>query len=366
MEWNGKLLKSLANNRKISLQVIADHIGVSRQTVNDWIRGQIPKGNHLLMLCSLLDVDPDDFFRPNVEKHITLPLHRVRGAAKVTDTVEDQAMTLAKDYLNLFRNHKNTNVLPVIRSADSEPSDARTIAELLRAGPGIKSDFPLDMDSTFRLADYLGIYLIFKTFPPGIKSYAFYTNIEKHRVIFINKSTNVLDLIFPLLHEYIHAVRDDVVVGEYYEKEEERFCDLVANYVQFPEAYVELVYTAVQNLEPGSQVNMLKSFAARYRHSLVGIVEAIKLLDPAFDLDVYAANTNLKKEFSAVGDMFLNENDPAVYVNSLYHLNPGFLIVVKEQLDNLSDRRLAELLELPHVLDAKEVRQKISNFSVSH
>lgn len=67
---------------------------------------------------------------------------------------------------------------------------------------------PLDYQHVFRLMDRLGICVVFRSFPEGLKDYAFYVRISTHRVICVNKRTNVLDLIHPLLHEVVHAVRD--------------------------------------------------------------------------------------------------------------------------------------------------------------
>ena len=71
MKWEGLKLKELAKNKRLSLQNLAEGVGISGQTVNDWIKGQVPKGNHLLLLCKLLDINPKAFFLTILE--ITFP-----------------------------------------------------------------------------------------------------------------------------------------------------------------------------------------------------------------------------------------------------------------------------------------------------
>src|SRR5690606_15328195 len=146
----------------------------------------------------------------------------------------------------------------------------------------ITDDRPMDYNSTFDLINKLGIYIIFTEFTQKIKSYAFYTEINKHRVIFVNNSTNVLDLIFPLLHETVHAIRDEDIFEE--NGKEENFCDLVASHIQFPEGYLQLVYSTINDLSTGARINKLKNFAQKYGHSLYGVVKNIKeFIDPEFE-----------------------------------------------------------------------------------
>ena len=103
--------------------------------------------------------------------------------------------------------------------------------------------------TTFRLLHTLKIVTIFRQFPKSLKAYAFYCKIHGHRVVFVNYDTNVLDLIFPLLHETVHAIRDEEN-GGVPDIEEETFCDVVSNWVQFPEgSNVSLVFKAVRGKE---------------------------------------------------------------------------------------------------------------------
>ena len=67
----------------------------------------------------------------------------------------------------------------------------------------------MDYGDAFHLLDQLGITTIFRFFPERVKDYAFYTRIHDHRVVFVNNSTNVLDLIFPVLHEAVNLESND-------------------------------------------------------------------------------------------------------------------------------------------------------------
>ncbi len=355
MIWRGAKIKDLSIENKLSLQKIADLIDVSRQTVNDWIKGQIPKGNHLIALCKIFHVEPDDFFSEDPESKITIPVHRTRRNAKVKEEMQNASIELAKEYELLFRNYSESTIVPVIKSIVNDKENAIKIANDLRLKSNISGDIPIDYEHTFKLAEILGINIIFRKFPDKIKDYAFYTKINNHRVVFVNSSTNILDLIFPILHEFVHAIQDKEADNGC-SKEEEDFCDMVSNYSQFPESHVKFVYNTIINLEKPAQINTLKTFARQYKYSLLGIVKSINYIFPEFSLKVGGADTNLKKQFPAINKILFQSPDPDKYVELLYSLSPGFIRILIQQLDDISYRKLKDLLDIESTLDAKEIK----------
>lgn len=359
MRWEGFKIKQFAKEKKISLQNLANEIGVSRQTVNDWIRGQIPKGNHLLLLCKLFQVDPNVFFISDIDNYISVPVHRQRMNSKITKSTQEEAISISKNYLNIFKNYKNSEIVPVIRTPERSLNNTRKVANELRLISQIPNDKPIDYKHTFKLIETLGINVIFRDFPDSIKSYAFYTKIHEHRVVFVNNSTNIIDLIFPLLHESVHAVRDELYIEGEYDDEEEEFCDLVANFIQFPESYVKIVRDTIRKLERPLQVNTLKTFAKTYSHSLFGIVKAIKILEPEFSINVGGADSNLRKEFPTIGEIIFSGDDVREFVQNLKRLSKNFLEVILNQIDTISNRKLAEVLGIDSVLDAKDIKTEL-------
>jgi len=361
MKWDGQNIRELSKNKKIPLQNLADSIGVSRQTVNAWINGQVPKGNHLLHLCQILEEKPDSFFIDNKEDYIKVPVHRTRRGAKINSAMQNDAILLSKQYANIFRNYKGSNVVPVIRAQERSIENSIKIASKLRNLSGISPDKPIGYEHTFMLAEELGINLLFRYFPSTIKGYAFYTRIYDHRVVFVNKDTKVIDLIFPLLHEFIHAIRDDSEFSSVYESEEEELCDSIANFIQFPQSYVEMVYETIRGQRVPFQVNMLKGYAKLNAHSLHGIVKAINLIHPSFSLSVGGADTNLRKKIPTIGDILFSDVSLRDYVKNMSYFSGDFYNVLIQQIDFISDRKLAEVLEIESVLDAKEIKSEIKN-----
>ena len=358
MEWLGAKIKDLIKENNISIIKLAELAGVSRQTVNDWIKGQVPKGNHLIFLCKTFNINPDYLFSQDFNSSISVPVHRARKKAKVTSSMQQDALELAIEYDLLFRNTPDPGILPVMRGQSRTEETAKKVARDLRVKACTSNDLPPDYKNTFTLMKNLGIKIIFRDFPAKVKAYAFYTKIHDNRVVFVNNNTNVLDLIFPLLHESVHAIRDELSISDGFDEAEEEFCDMVANYVQFTDEYVKIVNDVIKGLDVPVQINKLKTFGANYSHALYGVIKRIQSINPKFDLKIGGADTNLKKKFPTIGEILYRQNEPREYVNAIKELSPLFTQIILDQIDVLTTRKLGELLGIENIMDVKNVKNE--------
>ena len=363
MEWNGANIKSLAKERGLKMKQLAAEIGVSRQSVGEWVNGQLPKGSHLVSLCKILETTPNAFFSLSENTGITVPSHRTKGVAKVTPDRQKFAYELASEYSIFFRNIKEPRIVPVIRAKDRSDTCARSLAKKLRDIAGTTRNEPITLDETFRLMEKLGIHVIIKEFPDTIKAYAFYTKIHSFRAVFVDYNTNVIDLNFALLHEAIHAIRDEEFFERSYDQNEELFCDLVANYIQFPDEYVQFVWNTISSLPKSHQINQLKNFGEKNSHALYGLSKQIKKIAPDFTLNIGGADTNFHNQFDTVGEALFADNDASAYLDTLKSVSPVFVNAILAQLKGISDRRLGELLGIDHILDSKSVRTELEQLS---
>jgi len=354
MGWDGARLKILAQERGYTLIKLANLLDVSRQTVNDWIKGQVPKGSHLIKLSTTLDINPGYFFPNEVSGEISVPLHRKRGVARITLAMEQDSKQMAREYTNLFKFAPPPGLIPILRIINKDKKNAAEMAGQIRSFAKLDAEKPMDYKYCFELLANLKIIIIFRNFPETVKGYAFYSKIYHQRVVFVDNNTNVLDLIFPLLHETIHSIRDEGNVI-FYDQEEESFCDSVASDVQFPIKYVELVYETIKGRPKSHQINHLKRFSAENGHSIFGITQQLKKLDPSFDLNVGGPNANLKKEFRSIGDILFAEQNAKCYIQNLKSLTPLFFGIVSNQIENATTRKVAEWLSLESSIDAGEV-----------
>ena len=359
MKWSGSNLKQLSNNREMPISKLAEQLNVSRRTVYDWIEGQVPKGTHLLALCRELATEPEAFFVESATSAY-VPSHRTRRGAQVNPARQKLATELANEYNILCEGARQPVVQSVVRVADREA--ILPLAESFRSMVGLENSVdPMDYKHVFSLLYKLGVCVIFRTFPSDLKDYAFYTRIAGHRVVFVNLENNVLDLIFPILHEAVHAVRDDKELSaEEYDEAEEDFCDKVASAAQFPVKYVNDAFTALRGQSVANKVSLLKSLASMHHHTVYGLVKAIENVHGCMDMpvrSVHGADGNLRKAYPTLGKALYNGVDnPIDYLERLGAFSPLLTEILKTSGGTVSVRKLAELLELPSILDAQELR----------
>ena len=363
MVWDGEKLRSVAKDKGVSLSRLAEVLDVSRQTVNDWLRGQVPKGHHLIEMSRLLEVRPGYFFQTDTPAPISIPVHRKRGPAKLNERMKEETLKMAEQYQGFFKSAPEPGIVPVMRIERRDEETVILVAKNLRELSGIDQNRPMDYDHTFRLLHTLRIATIFRQFPKNLKAYAFYCRIHGHRVVFVNCDTNVLDLIFPLLHETVHAIRDEENGGAP-DIEEETFCDAVSNWVQFPEEYVSLVFETVRGRNAGTLINMLKEFSIKNAHSMFGIVENLKRLDPELNIEVGGANSNLRKLFPSIGDVLFKEQDARAFLANLMRFSPLFFEILLNQVQNATTRKVGEWLGLESILDTDQVLRELRRISV--
>ncbi len=365
MPWSGAHLKVLAKEKEITLTKLSELLKVSRQTVTAWTKGKVPKGDHLIELSRILEINPGYFFSDDeTQRTISVPMHRKRGVAKVTERTEQDAFRLAKQYEKMFIEAPDPGLVPVLRAKHRDDDNAKALAKKLRRLSGIEGHVPMDYKHTFYLLSLLSIVPIFRYFPSSVKNYAFYCRIDRHRVVFVDNNTNVLDLIFPLLHETIHAIHDEEG-NAIDDPTEEDFCDLVGSYAQFPTDYVQLVYDTIIGRRINIQINRLKEFAEKNGHSLFGIVQELKKINPALDLKVGGADTNLKKLFPNIGNILFDVKDVREYMALLKTLTPLFVEILQDQIENATPRKVAEWLGLESILDGKQVIDELKRIRYS-
>jgi transcriptional regulator with XRE-family HTH domain len=360
MGWNGVRIKERADELDKSIVELARLIGVSRQSIDAWIKGQVPRGEHLIKLCREMRTAPDYFFTPEKESLVTVPQHRTIRRRKVTDEMQAASQEMAEQYVNIFRAAPDSSILPVVRATRRNKNSAKLISARLRKLSGIADDQPMDLEHAFRMLSELGIYTVFRPFPEAIsqKIYAFYSRICDQRVIFVNTDTNIIDLIFQLLHEAIHAVRDELP-DKFNEDEEEDFCDFVANYIQFPDEYIENVAYSIKGCYRGVIINKLKELSRKHAHSLFGISKRLEQAGIALKVNVAGADVNLKKAMPNVSDILFDDGDARRYIERLHELSPNFTELVADQASNASLRKLGEWMGLDNTIDAKLVLSEL-------
>jgi hypothetical protein len=152
--------------------------------------------------------------------------------------------------------------------------------------------------------------------------------------------------------------------------DEEKFCDRVAELVQFPEFYVNLVVKTISDVIGNSSeeeqnigilINKLKALSKEHDHSLWGIYYRLRHSGILKDsIKIGGAAANLKKSFPTVREVLFSDPDPCSYVDMLFKLSPNFMNLVAEQIPNTSTRKFGEWVGLDTSIDASAVIQEIT------
>jgi transcriptional regulator with XRE-family HTH domain len=356
MKWNGELLKSVCEDRGLPILKLADRLEVSRQTVHSWLTGQVPKGHHLLKLCRILEVDPASLFVAEASS-VSVPVHRVRAKAKVTEDRSRVSHELAEGFAPLFRDARRAEVLPVIRTSGYDAGSIRETARKLRQLADIPEGKPCTYEHVFRLLARLSCYVVFMPFPDAVKSYAFYSSVHGHRTVFVNRSSNVLDLVFFLLHEAVHAAFDE---QKEVSLELEDFCDAVAGQVQFPSEYIQFVKGLLAGLDEPQQMLIVKKCAVENGHALYGLAKTLFPEDKEKLRLAGKSDSSLRKRFPTLDTLFFHTGESSGFLARYRLLSPLFCRLIEEQAGSFSARRIGELMGLDSELDASQVKEQLA------
>jgi transcriptional regulator with XRE-family HTH domain len=301
MKWRGDKLKELVKAKALTQEAFSEAVGVTRPTYNAWINGQVPKGIHLIKIWKALGVKAEDLFDLSPSAVQILPLHGKRGTAKNTETSDKTTRALAESFAGLF---DDTDVpsLQIVAPVRSEAA-ALNVATEMRKLMGLENaSTPPTFLQVLHLLDQLKVCAIFTSFPKEIKDYAFYTQLRGSRVVFINTATSVLDLVFPVLHEAVHAIRPVLESTDQDEIDrEDDFCDKVASFGQ-----------------PRDE---------KFRK------EANKTLH----------------------DCLMPNEHVSVFLKNLEQYSPRWFVLLKKRCSEVTVSKLAEYVDVSH-MDAKEVK----------
>lgn len=361
MKWNGEKILELVRERQINVSSLAKAIQVTRPTIYSWIKGKVPKGHDLLQLCNYFNLGADSFFDDSDRSVISIAAHRTHKNVEVSDDKRDAARILASEYLVFFKQALPFGIVQSLPGISDSTEYIQTLALQVRRLSGISDGKPMTYECALELLNKLGVFAIFREFPKEVKSYAFYCTISKHRVVFVNTRTNVLDLVFQLLHEAIHAIRNEAPGTPI--ADEEKFCDAIACQVQFPCDYTKQVATAIRQDKPATVISKLKEFARNNGHSIYGLTKAFQCYNEnalSREINVNPADAILKKGYPTVHDVLFGKEDARIFVERLSQFSPHFVQELRSQLSSLSLRKLGHLLGLENSIDAQAAKEEIA------
>lgn len=357
MEWQGKKLKELVENQKISQEKFCEMIGATRAAFNKWIKNEvIPNGKYLIAICHVLKIEVDELFcstKPVLQPRY-MPVHNQR----CSEEENKAAWELAQEFSPLVI-QKNS---PALQLSSSGPkTDPEKLGNAFRALSGVKPDAPMDTMKIMALGEKLGLCIILTSFPKQLKKvYAFLQELDGVKVIFVDIESNALDFDFVLLHEICHAVCGHC--GQEPDKEDE-FCNKTAEYALFPQSFLDNIACELNKLNDSKEkINLfLKKATGFAPYCLFKALESRCNLNLGFQINREKLKT-IHHEYNpySPAKFFCEANDADDYLTRYvmfsrifvhYFLLPG--------LENMTDRYLARVLNLDSIFDVAEFREKL-------
>ena len=356
MKWLGKKLKEVVESRYGTQDEFCAKINVSRQAYSAWVNDdKIPNGKSLMRIARELKLSVACFFENDACVNPQfMPMHNAKNSAEKMQA----ARALAEEYSGLIR----TENAPVFQQVCELPTDdyMRLALEFRRLA-GVPENDPMGYGKVFKLAQSLNICIIFREFPAVLTdTYAFHYPVNGISVIFVDTNARVTDLIFILLHEICHAVRRNNTSSP----EEDEFCDRVADAAQFPQIYLnELQHGLNSASNADEQLTFLLPQLKKF--SLLGLYKSFERRkmpvngwEGAKD-KVREINAGYQKTMPMMKDVLSPCDATPEKVCENYQLFSTlfFMCFLLPQLDNMTDRFIARIFDLPCGSDGREISQ---------
>ncbi len=242
------------DKRKISQFELAAKIGANDKSFSRWVNEGYIYSKYLWDLTETLDLDDQE-----LDDILMLPKHKVFFRKKYLEDpppeVKQQAIELSKTLFSLTYLNSKAHFFPPNLS---KVTSAKEVADQIRKTCNISSfNF---LKPTVHTLSSQGIEVAIIPFKklrlvsPDEYETAFSVTNEQRFLIFLDSSAPEELLVFNLCHELCHLFRPD----HGYSREEETFCNTVADELIYPQSYFDLRQDDIKKIiESKSQESML-------------------------------------------------------------------------------------------------------------
>jgi transcriptional regulator with XRE-family HTH domain len=354
---------------------LANIVGVSRETVSQWIKGEkSPRPDKLLKLSMALGLNFNEIVLPLPSENEPIVAFRKKGSHKITDQYLEEARDTGRVLSNLvpylpFDQFVRPQTL--IRP-QQEYSYIQSVAAKTREQIGKASNEPIEFQDLIDFFNKLNAVII-----PVL-----WGNKDKHENalhiylpesmttwIYLNLDCNAHhDFNFWMAHELGH-----VLTPELREDEGEDFADAFAAALLVPREIASIEYTHLRRVKQISrQLNHIKSIAEKLCVSpLTVYLEINEYADqnhlPKIDLEknqeIYKANTNFNKKFKTVSECLFDVKVPAPnqYIQSAVdHFRSPFFNALKRYLkENQKSASFVQSALRMSLLDARNIYEAL-------
>lgn len=306
----------------ISPTKLSELIGVSKQTVSNWLHQEdFPRPDKLLKLATMLSLS----FQQLVE--VTAPpvfpepkIAFRRGARKVTTDLEIQRAKTMGELLRPFVQHLPYNRLVKPAEFINPVNEYQYIQEVvtdLRAELKIPNDSRIEFDNLIDKFNDLKAVIV-----PAMWGKKTSHENALHILlpdlsatwIYLNLDSSVSDFKFWMAHELAHVFTPTLTETD----AGEDFADAFAAAFLFPEPCAAQAYNTIRSIKPAAQMNWIKTAALRFVISPITVLNEInkyaayKNFPQVTELkkSIYGAAVNIEKTFPTVSEALFDGKTP--------------------------------------------------------
>lgn len=228
----------------LSATAVAEQLGVSRQTVSNWLNGRdLPRPDKLLRLSLVLKLSFDQLLETSKPAAAPVVAYRMRANRKAKDihflrAVEmGEALEALVPYLPF-----DTFVQPQqLRDPKADYDYVQSVAGSLREGLGLKDGDRIRFDhliGRFKELQCVIVPVLWGKQESHANALHIYLPVHTATWVYLNLDSNEFDFMFWMAHELAHAYTSALCGTD----EGEDFADMLASALLFPESCARSAY----------------------------------------------------------------------------------------------------------------------------
>jgi len=273
---NTESLRSALAQRGWTQKDLADHLGVSAQSVTNWLKSKdFPRPDKLLKLATTLQLSFSQLVQPPQDQPVVA--FRKKAGTKTTDEHILKAVGIGSLLMPLV---DFLPTLSTLRTKISSPSThyarLQSDASQVRSKLGLGERAVLGYEAL--IAEFKSCGAVLVPVLWGQKKQhknALHILLPAADVtfVFVNLDTKLEDFKFWMAHELAHVYTPELAGKD----EGEDFADAFAGALLFPEACAQLAYReAVEASGPAGEVTVLQKYAKQHEISLNTVFQQAK------------------------------------------------------------------------------------------
>lgn len=367
-------IEESAERLGFNMSKLAKIVGVSRETVSQWFKGEkLPRPDKLLKLSMALGLSFNEIVLSRPSENEPIVAFRKKGSHKITDQYLEEARDTGRILANLVPylpfdrlSRPKTLIHPRLNY-----SYIQLVAKKIRTQIGKVPDDVIgfeDLINFFNDLNTVIIPVLWGSKDRHENALHIYLPESMTTWIYLNLDCNIHDFKFWMAHELGH-----VLSPELHNDEGEDFADAFAGALLIPEEIALREYTHLRKTYIIShQINRIKSVAKELCVSPLTVYLEIKKYAQHFklpeielenDQEIYKANTNFNKEFKTTSEYLFENKAPAPdqYVRSATdQFGSPFFVSLREYIkENRKSAGFVQSILRMSLLDARNIYEAL-------